>query len=67
MIQINHEAKPYSEGFKVIIPMSKKLSFLHLFRLFPSKSCIVQHYEGALEQLQKMSCGHIPATNLYEF
>ena len=26
----------------------------------------VKYYEGVLEQLQKLSCGHTPATNLDE-
>ena len=74
MIQINHEAqlsdlwdvKPDSEGFKVIIPWVKK-GLLSTFSNFShSKSYIVQYYKGALEQLQKLSCGHTPATNLDE-
>ena len=28
---------------------------------------IVQYYKGALEQLQKLSFGHTPATNIDEF
>ena len=55
-----------SEGFKVIVPWVKKGTFFIFSGFSHSKSCIVQYYEGAQEQLQKVSCGHTPATNLDE-
>ena len=74
MIQINHEAKlsdlwdvkPDSEGFKVIILWVKNVFFFTFSGCSHSKSYILQYYKGALEQLQKLSCGHTPATNLDE-
>ena len=74
MIQINHEAKlsdlwdvkPNSERFKVIIPWVKNGLFSTFSGFSHSKSYIVQYYKGALEKLQKLSCGHTPATNLDE-
>ena len=74
MIQINQEAKRSdlgdiksdSKGFKVIIPKVKNGLFSTFSGFSHSKSYIVQYYKGALEQLQKLSCGHTPATNLDE-
>ena len=74
MIQINHEAKlsdlwdvkPESEGFKFIIPWVKNGLFSTFSGFSHLKSYIDQYYEGALGQLQKLSCGHTQATNLDE-
>ena len=74
-LEISHEAKlsdlrdvnkPDSEGFKVIIPWVKFFLFPTFSGFSKSKSYIVQYYEGAQEQLQKLSCGHTPAMNLDE-
>ena len=58
------DVKPDSEGCKVIKPWVKN----GLFSTFPGfsqeKQYYEQYYEGALEQLQKLSCGHTPAANL---
>ena len=54
------------EPFKVIISWVKNGLFSTFSGFFHSKSYIVQYYKGALEQLQKLSCGHTPATNLDE-
>ena len=74
MIQINRKAKlsdlwdvkPDSKGFKIIIPWVKNGLFSTFSGFSHSKSYIVQYYKGALEQLQKLSCVHTPATNLDE-